>query len=91
MSQPEFYGPYSVPEWAEYYLAYGEDESLDDEDSSTLEGWVKSIAKRMEEDGFTLSHFDEVGDSETYFALHPAFGLASTCRDYLAVGFKKMK
>lgn len=56
-----------IPEWAVYYMYYGEDDNLTEED-------IVEIEEFMEKEG--LLRLVDVG-----FSSHPAFGLATDCYD----------
>lgn len=68
-----------VPTWAIYYLEYGEDPTLTDDDRKMIDGWVEGLRA----EGYRL--IAPVGEeSRVEFDSLPAFGLPCATESYSA-------
>lgn len=62
---------FGIPEWAIYYMEYGEDDNLTEEEMDEIDDY-------MEEEGlYSLVQVSE----DKYFCSRPAFGLSTDCYD----------
>lgn len=59
-----------IPTWAIYYMMYGDDEGLTEEDKEMVDKWME-----REE----LGELVDVVDEESHFTYHPEFGLGADC------------
>jgi len=67
-----------VPSWAIYYLEYGEDPTLTDEERKMIDGWVEGLR----EEGYRL--IAPIDGTKEDFDNFPAFGLPCTTESYSA-------
>lgn len=59
-------GTYDIPEWALYYLEYGEDDALSEKETSMVDDWVKQFPN-----GYNMDvNWNEYNELDS----HPAFG-----------------
>lgn len=68
----------SVPQWASYYLRYGESEGISEKEKKMVDDWVEGLRK----EGYRLIEPIEVTENE--FDPWPAFGLPCAVQDWLA-------
>jgi hypothetical protein len=74
-----------IPEWAVYYLAYGEDESLKPEEITMIEGFKNKLtdtAKKLKAEYWDID-FNANEDANPHFTWSPPFGLACNVYDAL--------
>lgn len=67
-----------VPQWAAYYLYYGESEGLSDKEKKMVDGWVEGLRK----EGYRL--IEPIEGTENEFDSWPAFGLPCAVQDWTA-------
>lgn len=67
-----------VPQWASYYLCYGESEGISEKEKKMVDDWVEGLRK----EGYRL--IEPIEGTENEFDSWPAFGLPCAVQDWVA-------